>query len=46
MIIHSVSLSQGGYTPLHVASESGQTAVVSLLIDHGADIRAEDLVSP
>ena len=31
-----------GYNPLHEASESGQTDVVSLLLDH---IHAEDSVS-
>ena len=32
---------QFGYTPLHMASESGETDVVSLLLDHGANIHEE-----
>ena len=32
-------------TPLHRAIASGQTAVVSLLLDHGADVHAKDKVS-
>ena len=35
-----VFLSQDGESPLHVASAAGQTAVVALLLDHGADIHA------
>ena len=34
-----------GYTPLHEASGSGQPDVVSLLLDHGANIHAENSVS-
>ena len=34
--------SQLGGTALHVASETGQTAVVTLLLDHGADVHAVD----
>ena len=41
----TVLFSQGGDTPLHSASASGQTAVVSLLLDHGADVHAKDIVS-
>ena len=42
---HSVLFSQIGGTPLHSASASGETAVVSLLLDHGADVHAKELVS-
>ena len=31
---------QYGETALHKASGAGQTALVSLLLDHGADVRA------
>ena len=34
--------SQRGRTTLHVASQAGQTAVVTLLLDHGADVHAVD----
>ena len=34
-----------GYNPLHEASGSGQPDVVSLLLDHGANIHAENSVS-
>ena len=43
--LYSVLFSQIGDTPLHKASVSGQTAVVSLLLDHGADVHAKGLVS-
>ena len=43
--VYTVFFSQLGYTPLHVASKSGQTDVVSLLLDHGANIHAKDQVS-
>ena len=45
MLSISVLFSQGGDTPLHRASSRGQTAVVSLLLDHGADIHAKGFVS-
>ena len=45
LILYSVLFSQVGGTPLHSASASGQTAVVSLLLDHGADVLAKDIVS-
>ena len=35
---------QFGYTPLHMASESGQTDVILLLLDHGANIHAKSEV--
>ena len=31
---------QNGETPLHRASGAGQTALVTLLLDHGADVHA------
>ena len=39
MFIYST---QHGYTALHIASSEGHTAVVTLLLDHGADVRAVD----
>ena len=45
LILYPVLLSQRGYTSLHRASARGQTAVVSLLLDHGADVHAKDIVS-
>ena len=30
-----------GYTPLHIAARRGSTALVKLLLDHGADVLAE-----
>ena len=43
--VYTVFFLQSRNTPLHVASESGQTDVVSLLLDHGAIIHAETEVS-
>ena len=43
-MLYYVFLSQDGESPLHVASAAGQTAVVTLLLDHGADIRAMNMV--
>ena len=40
-----VLFSQDGDTPLHWASARSQTAVVSLLLDHGADVHAKGFVS-
>ena len=42
---YSVLFSQRGDTHLHSASANGQTAVVSLLLDHGADAHAKGSVS-
>jgi ankyrin repeat protein len=36
------ALDDGGQTPLHQASERGQTNVVRLLLEHGADVNAQD----
>ena len=36
--------SQFGRSPLHVASAKGHTAVVTLLLDHGADIHVKSMV--
>ena len=33
-------------TPLHYACANGHTAIVSLLLDHGADVEAKNEVSP
>ena len=45
LILYSVLFSQDGATPLHSAIASGEAAVVSLLLDHGADVHAEGRVS-
>ena len=39
-------LLQNGLTPLHVAAQNGQQAVVNQLLVAGADIQATDKVSP
>ena len=41
----AVVVSQDGTTSLILASENGHAAVVSLLIDHGADVNAKNKVS-
>ena len=40
--VYTVFFLQSGYTPLHMASGSGQTDVVSLLLDHGANIHSTE----
>ena len=40
-----ILLLQGGYTPLHYASQKGHVEVVKLLINNQADISATDNVS-
>ena len=45
MYIHNRHLNSQLHTPLHEASAAGQTAVVTLLLDHGADRNARDKVS-
>ena len=37
-------MSQDEESPLHVASAAGQTAVITLLLYHGADIHADNEV--
>ena len=37
-------MSQDEESPLHMASPAGQTAVITLLLDHGAEIHAENEV--
>ena len=32
-------------TPLHYAANSGSTGIVTLLVDHGANVNMKDLVS-
>ena len=32
-------------TPLHYAANSGSTGIVTLLVDHGANVNVKDLVS-
>lgn len=41
----SLSYPQFGDTALHWASSNGQSAVVTLLLNHGADLRVVDKVS-
>ena len=45
LILYSVLFSQDGDTSLHWGIARGQTAVVSLLLDHGADVHAKGWVS-
>ena len=36
---------QNGYAPMHMAAEAGHVEVVKLLVESGASLRAESLVS-
>ena len=44
MIIFTLTYSQDGLTPLHLASEKGHVGVVELLIEAGADAEIENKV--
>jgi ankyrin repeat protein len=39
--IYCPTKDKNGQTPLHVASKNGKEAIVSLLLEHGADVNAE-----
>ena len=38
---HSVRVLQGGWTPLHNTAGYGHTAIVTMLLDRGADVNAK-----
>ena len=44
-LLHVCIISQEGYTPLHWACVWGHVKVVEMLLKHGADAKAKDIVS-
>lgn len=42
--MHPCMYAQNGWSALHWASGSGYTGVVTVLLDHGADVHAVDKV--